>query len=116
MADCGIHFERRRCQHVCLPLREVDQPPRHSARIHNDGNVGVGTGTPGSKLDLSGALTVREMVAPGVSAADQGLLYFDATSNKFRVSENGGAFVDLLSAVGANVSLSNLNVFTLYVQ
>lgn len=32
----------------------------------------------------------------GLSATGQGRLYFDSSANKFRVSENGGAYVDLV--------------------
>lgn len=58
--------------------------------------IGIGTTSPTTLLDLNGALTAREMSAPAVSPADQGRIYFDATTNKFRVSENGGAYADLV--------------------
>lgn len=32
-----------------------------------------------------------------VSGADQGIIYFDNSENKYKVSENGGAYVDLVS-------------------
>ena len=41
------------------------------------------------------------MTAPSLSAADQGAIYFDATANKFRVSENGGAYADLVPSGAA---------------
>ena len=37
----------------------------------------------------------------GLSSSGQGRIYFDSTSNKFRVSENGGAYVDL---IGGSIS------------
>ncbi|MFN8790398.1 MAG: hypothetical protein ACK5Y2_02970 [Bdellovibrionales bacterium] len=67
-------------------------------RIDQNGNVGIGTTAPSSLLDLNGALTQGGMAAPAVSAAGQGRLYFDSTTNKFRVSENGGAFTDLITS------------------
>lgn len=67
-------------------------------RFDTSGNMGVGTNTPSSKLDVSGALTMRGMAAPSLSGAGQGRIYFDSVANKFKVSENGGAYVDLLGA------------------
>ncbi len=64
------------------------------------GSVAVGNITPSSKLDIDGDLNLREMTAPSVSAADQGRIYFDATDNKFKVSENGGGYVDLFPTSG----------------
>lgn len=34
----------------------------------------------------------------GLSGAGQGRIYFDSSSNKFRVSQNGGAYTDLLTS------------------
>ena len=65
------------------------------------GNVGIGTTVPDTKLDIAGAFSVREMAAPGLSPADQGRIYFDSTANKFKISEHGGAYVDLIGS-GAN--------------
>ena len=61
-------------------------------------HVGLANNNPSSLLDLAGALTVRGMVAPAVSPATQGRLYFDSGTNKWRISENGAAYVDLLSS------------------
>ena len=61
-------------------------------------NINIG-GIPlinGLGLDINGSITQRGMTAPAVSPAGQGRIYFDFISNKFRVSENGGAYVDLL--------------------
>lgn len=71
----------------------------------SNGYLGLNTTNPGSRLDINGDLNFREMAAPAVSASDQGRIYFDATTNKFRVSENGGAFVDLVGAAGAATSV-----------
>ncbi|MBI5623786.1 MAG: tail fiber domain-containing protein [Elusimicrobia bacterium] len=72
------------------------------------GNIGVGTASPAYRLDVSGggmivrsSFTLAEMSAPPLSATDQGAIYFDATADKFRVSENGGGYVDLLNQASA---------------
>jgi hypothetical protein len=60
------------------------------------GNVGVGATDPTSLLDLNGSLTVRGLgSAPSLAPAGQGRVYFDTTLQKFRLSENGGAYDDL---------------------
>ena len=76
-------------------------------RFDTSGNMGVGTASPTSKLDLNGALTLRGMAAPAVSAAGQGRIYFDFVANKFKVSQNGAAYVDLLGATNSFVNGGN---------
>jgi hypothetical protein len=66
-------------------------------------------------MEVSGALTVNEMSAPAVSGSNQGRIYFDAALNKFRVSEHGGAYVDLIGSGGASqwtTSSSDINFTT----
>ena len=60
--------------------------------IDQDGNVGLGTASPGAALDVNGALSMRGIAAPAVSPAGQGRIYFDSTANAFKVSENGGGY------------------------
>ena len=52
------------------------------------GNIGISTTTPGTVLDVNGALTMRGMTAPAVSSAGQVRTYFDSTWNKLMASQN----------------------------
>ncbi len=61
-------------------------------------NVGIGTTAPGSMIDVAGAETMRGMSAPAVAPVGQGRFYFDSTTNTFQVSQNGGAYVSLVSS------------------
>lgn len=86
------------------------------------GSVGVGTNAPNTALDLNGALSFRGIAAPAVSVAGQGRIYFDSTSNTFKVSQHNGAYVDLVGAGGgvtsvglalpAEITVSNSPVIT----
>lgn len=75
-------------------------------RVHANGAVGIGTPLPTNTLDVNGgvimrsSVTVAQIAAPAVSAANTGALYFDSTSKKFFVSENGGAYTALLGGAG----------------
>jgi hypothetical protein len=90
--------------------------PPEQMRISGSGNVGIGTTVPSSKLDMAGDFNVRAMSAPAVSPATQGRIYFDSGTNKFKVSEHGGAYVDLIGGNigggwtdgGANVYLTSI--------
>lgn len=62
------------------------------------GKVGFGNTNPNSILDVMGDFILRGMSAPAAAPVGQGKIYFDSTANKFKVSENGGAYADLVSA------------------
>ena len=67
------------------------------------GNVGIGTTAPNTILDILGAFSVRGLAtAPAVSPVDQGRIYFDSVLDKFRVSQSGGAYADLVGAGGSS--------------
>jgi hypothetical protein len=72
--------------------------------------IGIGTVSPNTALDMQGALSVRGMAAPALSLAGQGRMYFDSTSNTFKVSQNGGAYVDLLGGGGSGTTLQGAYV------
>ena len=54
----------------------------------------VGSQSLGKFLDVTG------IAAPALSPGGESRLYFDSTSNKLRISENGGAFVDVIGGAG----------------
>jgi hypothetical protein len=60
--------------------------------------------TYGLNTVIIGALSVGEQSAPAVSSGTSGKIYFDDTANKFKVSEAGGAYVDLVGGSGHSVS------------
>ncbi len=75
--------------------------PIERMRIDHWGNIGIGTDSPSSALDVSGSFTAQGLsTAPSVSPSRTGRIFFDYATNKFRVSENGGAFVDLVGTGG----------------
>ncbi len=80
-------------------------------------NVGYTSNTNG-QLTVDGGLldlTYQTTTAPDVSATNFGRIYFDKNTNKFKVSENAGAFKDLVGGIpgGTNgaVQFNNSGVF-----
>ena len=63
-------------------------------------NVGIGTTAPNTALDITGAFSVRGSSAPPVAPAGQGRIYFDGSLGRLRVSQDGGAYGDLIGGAG----------------
>lgn len=85
-------------------------PPTGGGAIQVDSanNVGIGTATPGAKLDLQGALNIRSSSQPADPPADQGRVYYNATEDVFKVYENAAkGWVNLVSA--SSVSAGNVS-------
>jgi hypothetical protein len=75
--------------------------------IASGGNVGIGTSTPSSALDISGAMTANGMSsAPSVSSSNTGRIYYDYSANKFKVSQNGAAYSDLVVSASSITSIN----------
>lgn len=72
-----------------------------NSQISDDGtNVNLGVGG-SSLLNVTGGIAVNGTSGNfGVSGAGQGRIYFDSSANKFKVSENGGAYVNLIGGGG----------------
>jgi hypothetical protein len=49
-----------------------------------------------SQLKHSGYYNFGGISSPGVSSSGRGIIYFDSSANKFKVSQNTGAYVDLV--------------------
>ena len=58
-------------------------------KLHNNGNVGIGTETPAEKLEVDGNVKISDVLKLTPSAtpgsASAGDIYFDSTTNKLRV-------------------------------
>lgn len=71
--------------------------------LEADGSGGVSApaGVSASTAALSAYLHNYGASAPDVSPAGSGRIYFDSTANQYQVSENGGAYVRLVSPGGS---------------
>lgn len=79
-----------------------------------NGRLGVGTNLPGAVLDILGAGATSAIAffggsAAPVSVAGSGRIRFNESTNKFQISQNGAAYVDIATgaatmAIGASVT------------
>ena len=76
------------------------------------GKVGIGTTTPSTALDVNGAVTFRGLASPNVSKAGEGVIYYESTTNRFRVSQNGAGYADLMSASAVAGTTGKIAKFT----
>ncbi len=90
----GAFVLRTRANGGATPLQE-------RLRVSSVGNVGIGTTNPISTMTVAGSLGLSAIAAPAVSPTGTGRIYFDSGANVFKVSENGGTYVNLLGAAGA---------------
>lgn len=70
-------------------------------RLDGSGFLGLGVTNPSSIFDLLGSFTQRGIAAPAVSPSGQGRIYFDSTSNTFKISQHGGAYANLVGGGAA---------------
>lgn len=70
-----------------------------SVLVESSSKIGVNV-APEVTLDVNGAVQTRGMAAPAVSSAGNARLYFDSTRNRLRLSENAGAYTDIIGASG----------------
>ncbi len=73
--------------------------------IKDSGNLGIGTTSPASTMTVAGSIGLTGVGAPPVAPAGTGRLYFDSGVNKLKLSENGGAYVNLIGGAGGAVTL-----------
>lgn len=64
------------------------------------GFAGFGTLGATRQIDLNGTQRWRGIAAPAISEANSGTIYFDSSSNKFKASLNGSAYVDIIGSGG----------------
>lgn len=85
-------------------------PPAYASadKLYVDGNVGIGTVTPGAKLDVNGNIRLNQ----------NSTLYFDNSNGSFIRQTNGGA-LDIDASTGAgngNITLSPASTGSLYLN
>jgi len=61
-------------------------------------STGTGNVSLNGATSLASSLSQAGIAAPSLSASGQGSIYFDSTSNTFRVSQNGSAYTNLIGA------------------
>lgn len=67
------------------------------------GNVGIGTNSPSSVLDINGAQTIRGLAtAPADAPVDQARIYYDTVADKLMLSVNNTGYQEIATASGVS--------------
>lgn len=72
------------------------------------GTVGIGTTSPGARLDVNGAMIFRAISQPSLSLSDQVVMYLDPTTKDLRISINGQPYVSLVSGATSPSKVTGL--------
>ena len=92
------------CSRLRVPLYADIQVPTGTTKRPVVPTDRIGTTNPLAMLDLNGGLNFQAISAPAVSLVADGKIYFDSTANKLKVSENGGAYVNLVGGGSGTVT------------
>lgn len=87
-------------------LRFQDNAGANIMSLTNGGNLAIGNFDPTTRLDIDGGITFRAASVAN-APANQGRIWFDTTTNKFKVSENNGGPVDLVASGASFVNGGN---------
>ena len=82
----------------------VGTTPQVTLDIGGGSNNGGGSGI---QIRASGAPGLSNSGGAGAGTASTGRIYYDQSARKFKVSENGGAYVDLIQGSGGAISFTN---------
>jgi hypothetical protein len=89
--------------------------------VAGDGRVSINPfGTlPNSILDVKGKIRLDSSLTmaaytspPAVSFGNEGRIYYDRSTNKFKVSENSGTYVDLITGGGSSPWIQGTGIIT----
>ena len=86
-----------------------------STFVVTGGNVGIGTTSPATALDVHGGAVLRSsatwvgVTAPSTSAAGSGAIYFDSALHQFMVSQNAGSYYPLSVQSGGGSGTTSAN-------
>src|SRR3990172_9276212 len=98
LSDTLVNINNRFVRSALESLQDaVNALPETPSGWNDTGSI-IKTLTASDSVRIDSFFDVFASVDPGVSAGGSGRIYFDSGANKFKVSENGDAFVNLLGA------------------